>query len=116
MQITTIGLDTAKNLFQVHGAAAQGRTVLKRRLARAKVLEFFGHPAALLGWAGSLRCGPLLGTRADEAGAQGPPDTTAVRASLCENQQARCRRRGGLLRGGHAAWHAFRAGEERGPA
>ena len=39
MQITTIGLDTAKNLFQVHGADAQGRPVLKRKLARGKVLE-----------------------------------------------------------------------------
>ena len=33
-QVTTVGLDIAKNLFQVHGADAQGRPVLKRRLAR----------------------------------------------------------------------------------
>ena len=36
-QVTTIGLDLAKNLFQVHGADAQGRPVLRRRLAREKV-------------------------------------------------------------------------------
>src|SRR3954454_11866591 len=50
MQITTVGLDIAKNLFQVHGADAQVRVVLKRKLARGKVLEFFATlPACLVG-------------------------------------------------------------------
>src|SRR3954471_22528467 len=50
MQVTTAGLDIAKNLFQVHGADAQGRPVLKRKLARGKVLEFFATlPACLVG-------------------------------------------------------------------
>jgi transposase len=50
MQVTTVGLDIAKNLFQVHGADAQGRPVLKRKLARGKVLEFFATlPACLVG-------------------------------------------------------------------
>ena len=49
MQITTVGLDIAKNLFQVHGADAQGRVLLKRKLARGKVLEFFATlPACLV--------------------------------------------------------------------
>src|SRR3982750_3027450 len=49
-QVTTVGLDIAKNLFQVHGADAQGRPVLKRRLAREKVLEFFADlPPCLVG-------------------------------------------------------------------
>ena len=47
-QVTTVGLDIAKNLFQVHGADAQGRPVLKRRLARGKVLEFFANLAPCL--------------------------------------------------------------------
>src|SRR5689334_3076928 len=64
-QITTVGLDLAKNLFQVHGAAAQGRPVLKRKLARGKVLESFATlPPCLVGleacgaahhWARELR-------------------------------------------------------------
>src|SRR4051794_33102898 len=50
MQITTVGLDIAKNLFQVHGADAQGHVLLKRKLARGKVLEFFATlPACLVG-------------------------------------------------------------------
>src|SRR3954449_184489 len=41
---------TIKNLFQVHGADAQGRPVLRRRLAREKVLEFFATlPPCLVG-------------------------------------------------------------------
>ena len=50
MRIATIGLDLAKNLFQVHGADAQGRPVLKRKLAREKVREFFANlPPCLVG-------------------------------------------------------------------
>ena len=49
-QVTTVGLDLAKNLFQVHGADAQGRPVLRRRLAREKVREFFANlPPCLVG-------------------------------------------------------------------
>ena len=41
---------TIKNLFQVHGADAQGRPVLKRKLAREKVREFFADlPPRLVG-------------------------------------------------------------------
>ena len=49
-EITTIGLDLAKSWFQVHGADAQGRPVLRKKLARGKVLEFFaGLPPCLVG-------------------------------------------------------------------
>ncbi len=40
-QASTIGLDIAKQVFQAHGADASGRVVFRKRLARAKVLEFF---------------------------------------------------------------------------
>ncbi len=39
-QASTIGLDIAKRIFQAHGADASGRVVLRKKLARAKVLEF----------------------------------------------------------------------------
>ena len=38
MQITTIGLDIAKRVFQVHGADCAGRAVLCRKLRRSEVL------------------------------------------------------------------------------
>jgi transposase len=41
MQVTTIGLDLAKSIFQVHGVDATGRPVLRRRLRRGEVLGFF---------------------------------------------------------------------------
>jgi transposase len=48
--ITTIGLDLAKNWFQVHGADTHGRPVLRKKLARAKLLEFFASlPPCLIG-------------------------------------------------------------------
>lgn len=40
-QITTIGLDIAKSVFQVHGIDVAGEVLLKRRLTRARVLPFF---------------------------------------------------------------------------
>jgi transposase len=43
MQVTTIGLDIAKSVFQVHGVDARGRVVLRKRLPRAKVLAFFAN-------------------------------------------------------------------------
>ena len=42
-EITTIGLDLAKNVFQVHGADASGRAVLRKKLRRDQVLDFFGQ-------------------------------------------------------------------------
>lgn len=50
MQITTIGLDLAKYVFQVHGADADGAPVFNRKLRRAEVLRFFEkQPACLVG-------------------------------------------------------------------
>ncbi len=40
-EITTVGLDLAKNVFQVHGADARGQVVLRKKLRRAQVLDFF---------------------------------------------------------------------------
>jgi len=49
-KISVIGLDLAKNVFQVHGANASGKKVLSRQLKRADVLEFFAAlPACRVG-------------------------------------------------------------------
>ncbi len=40
-EITTIGLDLAKNVFQVHGIDGSGQVVVRRRLRRGQVLGFF---------------------------------------------------------------------------
>jgi transposase len=50
MKITTIGLDLAKNVFQVHGINAKGEVVVRRRLRRARVRDFFaGLEPCLIG-------------------------------------------------------------------
>jgi transposase len=41
MQITTIGLDIAKNVFQVHGIGAAENVVVRKQLRRSQVLAFF---------------------------------------------------------------------------
>ena len=41
--IITGGLDLAKNVFQVHGADGAGRAILRKKLRRAQVLEFFSR-------------------------------------------------------------------------
>jgi transposase len=43
MQITTIGIDLAKNVFQVHGANEHGRPVLRKQLKRDQVIAFFAN-------------------------------------------------------------------------
>ena len=41
-EVSTIGLDIAKSVFQVHGVDGAGAVVMRKRISRAKVLEFFG--------------------------------------------------------------------------
>ena len=64
-EITTVGLDLAKHVFQVHGVDAEGTTVLRKQLRRGQVLVFFSRlPRCLVGmeacatahyWARELR-------------------------------------------------------------
>jgi transposase len=65
MQVTTIGLDIAKNVFQVHGIDAGEKVVVRKQLRRSQVIAFFAAlPPCLIGmeacatahyWARELR-------------------------------------------------------------
>jgi transposase len=49
-EISTIGLDIAKSVFQIHGVDVDGAVVIRKRISRAKLLEFFAMlPACLVG-------------------------------------------------------------------
>jgi len=49
-EVSTIGLDIAKSVFQIHGVDADGAVVIRKRITRAKLLEFFAAlPACLVG-------------------------------------------------------------------
>jgi transposase len=48
--ITTIGIDLAKDVFELHGVDGKGRVVLQRRLTRKRVIECMAKlPACLVG-------------------------------------------------------------------
>jgi transposase len=49
-EVSTIGLDIAKSVFQVHGVDGAGAVVLRKRISRLKMLEFFAAlPPCLIG-------------------------------------------------------------------
>jgi transposase len=49
-QVTAIALDIAKSTFQVHGVDAAGHVVLRQKLSRGRLLEFFAKlPRCLVG-------------------------------------------------------------------
>ena len=61
-QATTIGLDIAKHVFQVHGADGAGHVLFRKRITRAKLLSFLAAQArcvvameACAGTAGRVR-------------------------------------------------------------
>jgi len=50
MNITTVGIDLAKNVFQVHGVDARGKTVLRKAVKRAELMKLFANmPSCLIG-------------------------------------------------------------------
>jgi len=50
MQITTIGIDLAKTVFQVHGVDGSGKTVLRKQIKRDQMAPFFANlPTCLVG-------------------------------------------------------------------
>ena len=61
MQVSTIGVDLAKNVFQVHGVDSAGKVVITRQLRRKQVIEFFSKLPALPGRHGGLRNRSSLG-------------------------------------------------------
>ena len=50
MKVTTVGIDLAKNVFQLHGVNEYGKTVIKKQIRRDQMAEFFVNlPACLIG-------------------------------------------------------------------
>ena len=65
--VTTVGLDLAKHVFQVHCVDASGCVVVAKAIRRNKLLEFFASlPPRLVGL--SLRVGASLGAQLIELG------------------------------------------------
>jgi transposase len=62
MQITTIGLDLAKSVFQIHGVDATGQVAVRKSLRRSQMLHFL--PSCLLAWSASRRAARRITGRA----------------------------------------------------
>jgi transposase len=59
-QVSTIGLDIAKHVFQAHGADASGHVVFRKKITRAKLIEFMAsQPRAWWPW--RRAAGPITG-------------------------------------------------------
>ena len=54
MTVSTIGLDLAKSVFQIHGVDREGRVVIRRRVGRHRLIAVFAASPpcrlAVLGW------------------------------------------------------------------
>ena len=61
--ITTIGLDIAKSVFQVHGVDAGDRVVIRRQLKRRSVLGILSEAATMPSWHRGLRLVSLFVAR-----------------------------------------------------
>ena len=66
-EVSIIGIDLAKRVFQLHGAAADGSVVFRKKLTRAQLAAVPGEPARLHRGDGGLRHGALLGARGSGA-------------------------------------------------
>ena len=50
MKLMSVGIDLARNVFQVHGVNAHGKTVMRKQLKRHQVAAFFANmPPCLIG-------------------------------------------------------------------
>ena len=84
-EVTTVGLDLAKKVFQVHGVDAEGTTVLRKQLRRAQVLAFFSRlPRCLVG---VKACATACGTwHACRVAGHGRRDRRKIRSCAVRDQ------------------------------
>ena len=88
-EVITIGLYIAKSVFQLHGVDVEGAVVIRKRVSRAKVLEFFSTlPSSVVG----IEACPSAHHWSRQLQALGPHGTTDAAdlcEGLCEAQQER---------------------------
>ena len=84
--ITTIGLDIAKSVFQVHGIDAAGQVVVRRQLKR-RYVHVFPKVGALPGWHRSLCIVASLVARTQGARSHRAIDAAGLRKALRQAAQ-----------------------------
>ena len=112
-EVSIVGLDLAKHVFQVHGAGADGSVAFRRKLLRAKILSFFAaQPRCLVAMeacASSHYWAREIGALGHEVKLIAP----AYVKPFVKRQKNGCGRRGSDRQGGIAPDNALRGGEER---
>ncbi len=86
-EVITIGVELAKNVFQVHGVDAEGSVVVRRQLRRGQMLPFLKKQRpCLVGMEALCHLAPL-GAGDRGLGTPSTFDATALREALCEAEQ-----------------------------
>ena len=85
--ITTIGLDIAKSVFQVHGVDAAGQVVIRRQLKRRVRPGVLPEVAAMPGRHRSLRLVAPLVARAAGTWSYRAADAAGLREALCQTAE-----------------------------
>lgn len=66
-EVTIVGVDLAKQVFQVHGAAADGRVLFRKKLSRSQFSRFIASLPPMCSGHGGLWISALLGPRTCQA-------------------------------------------------
>jgi len=110
--VTVVGLDIAKNVFQVHGVDAKGATVVARAVRRGQLLSFFASlPRCLVGME-ACSSAHHWGRALSELGHEVKLIPPAYVKPYVRRNKNDAGRRGGDLRSGGAAEHALRGGSQ----
>ena len=89
--VTTIGLDIAKSVFQVHGIDAEGKVVIRRQLKRRYVLAFFQKLAPCLVGIEACASSHHWSRELKGLGHTSAPDASGLREALRQATEERCR-------------------------
>ena len=88
MEISTIGLDLAKNVFQVHAVDALGNVVIRRAIRRSQVLPLFAKLRPCL--VGIEACGASHHWARELLALGRAPDAASLCQAVCQTEQDGC--------------------------
>jgi transposase len=89
-EVSTIGLDIAKSVFQIHGVDVDGAVVIRKRVSRAKLLEFFAALSPCLVEIEACPTAHHWSRRLQAFGHTGEAAAAELCKGLSEAQQERC--------------------------
>ena len=93
-QVSTIGLDIAKHVFQAHGADAAGHVLFRKRLTRTKLIGFLAAQTPCVVAMEACAGAHYWGARDRQAGPMRAADPAGLRQAVrqaAEERRSRCR-------------------------